>query len=165
MRIQYPAGSERKKLAAIMARILEAKSIYAGMPTAQYEVGDYILSREVILTGPDNRALVKALRQQGYRPTDETYDSDLEIAAEPEAEEASQPDRLAIEVPLADYPADAIDRLQKLVDSKATLLKMALSVDELPINIEQERISFPWFPCDGNAEAYTLWWKWQRSLP
>jgi len=76
-------------------------------------------------------------------------------SAVPEAAEADQSDRMSVDMILVDYPAEAIDRLRKLVDSKAPLLKMALGADELPIQVEGKLIRFPWFPCDGNAAAYT----------
>jgi len=41
------------------------------------------------------------------------------------------------------------------VDSKAALLKMALGADDLPIQVDGKLLRFPWFPCDGNAAAYT----------
>ena len=119
MTIQYQAGPERKQLVAAMTAILGIGSTYTGMPKAAYVVGDYTVSRESILTGPDNRELVQALREHGFAPMEKTYDSEPKAAAELEAEEAGQPDRLAIEVPLADLPAEAIDRLRRLVDSKA----------------------------------------------
>jgi len=98
MTIQYAAGPERKKLAAAAAAILCTKSTYAGMPSAAYVVGSYSISKKWALTGPDDRGLVAELREQGFEPVEESYDSD---DAEPEAE-ASQPqsDRLTIEVPI-----------------------------------------------------------------
>ena len=54
MTIQYPAGSERKKLAAAVAEQLGTKATYAGAPTMAYIAGEgYTLSREWLLTGPD----------------------------------------------------------------------------------------------------------------
>jgi hypothetical protein len=32
---------------------------------------------------------------------------------------------------------------------------MALGAGSTPVQVGQTKISFPWFPCDGNAEAYT----------
>ena len=154
MTIQYPAGPERKKLAAAAAKYLGASIRYAGMPSAAYILGLYTLSKDWLLTGPDDRTLVEALRQQGFVPTEEAYDDQPEAAAEPEAEEIEQTDRLTISVPRADFTADAIDRLHKLVASRRTLLEMALSAESTPVQVGETKIYFPWFPCDGNAESY-----------
>jgi len=154
MTIQYQAGPERKQLVAAMTAILGTGSTYTGMPKAAYIVGEYNVSRESTLTGPDNRELVQTLREHDFEPLEETYDSEPEVAAEPEAEETGQPDRLSIEMPLDGFDPAKLDNLRKLVDSKATLLKMTLGVDDLPVEIHEDRAAFPWFPCDGNATAY-----------
>ena len=155
MTIQYKAGPERKKLAAALADIIGAKANYDGAPSMAYIAGPYTLSREWALTGPDNCALVTALRELSFEPAEETYDSEPESIAEPETEEPGQPDRLTISVPRADLTADAIERFHKLVASRRTLLEMALGAGSTPVQVGQTKISFPWFPCDSNAETYT----------
>jgi len=96
---------------------------------------------------------VAALRQQGYEPTEVQYDTDIE--AEALAPEAQKPDRLTVEIPMEGFNPAKLENLSTLVASKEVLLKMALGVDDLPIQIHEDRIAFPWFPCDGNATAYT----------
>ena len=152
MRIKYPAETDRKKLVVAAAEYLGEKPVYAGAPTMNYILGAYTVACDRTLTGPDDRDLVAALREQGYEPVEETYDSESTVPGNAEAE---QPDRMSIDMILVDYPAEAIGRLRRLVDSKAPLLKMALGTDELPILVEGMQIKFPWFPCDGNAAAYT----------
>jgi len=66
MHVQYTAGPERKQLVTACAATLITKSTYAGMPSAAYIVGEYTITREGALTGPDNRDLAEALRQQGF---------------------------------------------------------------------------------------------------
>lgn len=51
----------------------------------------------------------------------------------------------------------AIDNLRKLVDSKATLIRKALAVEALPIEVNDDRVSFPWFsemPESEDTQAY-----------
>ena len=152
MRIKYHRETDRKKLVVAAAEQLGEKPVYVGAPMMSYIVGAYDVACDRTLTGPDDHDLVAALRQQGYEPMEETYDAE---PAAPEEVETEQPDRMSVDMILVDYPAEAIDRLRKLVDSKAALLKMALGADELPILVEGKLIKFPWFPCDGNAAAYT----------
>lgn len=51
----------------------------------------------------------------------------------------------------------AIENLQKLVDSKAGLIKKALGADSPPIEVTDEKIAFPWFTeADADSvKAYT----------
>src|SRR3712207_6530266 len=57
-------------------------------------------------------------------------------------------------------PLDKVDvgNLTNLLDAKGTLIKKALGIAELPIIIEEEVISFPWFdemPAAEECTAYT----------
>ena len=48
--------------------------------------------------------------------------------------------------------------LTKLLDAKGSLIKKAFGVNALPIEIQEDRVIFPWFPelPDGNeVKAYT----------
>ena len=149
MTIQYPAGSERKKLAAAVAEQLGTKASYAGAPTMAYIAGkDYTLSREWALTGPDDPGLVEILAAQGYVPTEAIYDSDT---VQPE-----QPDKLVIEVSIDENWTPAkMANLERLVASRETLLKKVLGADALPIEQTPGTLKFPWFALDDNAVVYS----------
>ena len=67
----------------------------------------------------------------------------------PQTEEVNE---LVIEMPKDGFTETAIDNLKKIVESKAELLKCSLQTDELPIEITEEKIAFPWFRIsDGKA--------------
>ena len=145
MRIQYQAGPERKKLAAAVAEQVGAKAVYAGAPTMAYIVGDYTVSRDGALIGPDDLGLVEALRQQGFEPTEEVYD-----------DAPGQPDRLTIEVSIdGSFTPAKMDNLEKLVASRAALLMKVLGADALPVEQTPGTVKFAWFPMDGNAMVYS----------
>lgn len=38
-----------------------------------------------------------------------------------------------------------IDNLKKLLEAKGSLIKKAFGIDELPVEIDGDKISFPWF--------------------
>lgn len=68
-------------------------------------------------------------------------------------------DRLTIEIPLDGFAPEKLDNLAKLVNAKASLLKAALGVDNLPIKQTADTLQFPWFRGEGaidgdHAEAY-----------
>ena len=67
-------------------------------------------------------------------------------------------DLLSIEIPAEDMTQAALANLEKLVASKAWILKKMVGTDSLPIERRDDRISFPWFKVDSSAsavEAYT----------
>lgn len=62
-------------------------------------------------------------------------------------------DRLTIEVPLNGFTPEKLDNLTKLVNAKATLLKVALGTDNLPIKQTANTLQFPWFKGEGTIDA------------
>ena len=159
MRIKYHKEADRKKLVVAAAEYLGERPIYAGAPTMNYIVGAYVVACDRTFTGPDDRSLVEALTQQGYEPVEEAYDSEpAGLVAEAEEVECpdcpERPERLVVEVPLDGFDHASLDRLHKLITCKAPLLKMALGIDPLPVQVLMDRIAFPWFPFDGNAAVY-----------
>ena len=70
----------------------------------------------------------------------------------------SEDDMLSVSIPRAKLTDDALSRLKIMVANKAELFKRALMTDDLPIEITDEKISFPWFKLtgiSGEAEAYS----------
>ena len=73
-------------------------------------------------------------------------------------DEFSEPDNLEIEMPTEDFTAGTFANLEKIVASKATLIKKAVGAGALPIERTETTIKFPWFKSKGDsgeAEAYT----------
>lgn len=87
----------------------------------------------------------------------ETDDASNATADSTESEETSadEPTELTISLPL--MPPDALDRLRKLVDGKASLIQKALNADQLTIHLDGDKISFPWWkhmPEQNETVAY-----------
>jgi hypothetical protein len=207
MKIDYRiTGDRRKSLARAVSSALNAPTQYLGMPSAAYQIGDFILSKTGELTGPDDRDLVMALRAaHGFESVGEEYDgakgaepdidphnpgrcadpsepptaemlkqaedwaekADAAPADEPDESNESDhltalsdapdaPDRLTIEVPLQGFTPEKLNNLTRMVAAKAPLLKLALGEEELPIQVGEKTIRFPWFQrTDGeHAQAY-----------
>ena len=68
-----------------------------------------------------------------------------------QASDVPEPDGLTIEMPLDGFTAEKLENLTKLVNAKASLLKVALGTDDLSIIVIDDKISFPWFK--GNIDA------------
>jgi hypothetical protein len=91
----------------------------------------------------------------GVRRTDPVGENGMRESDIPERDEIY---RLVIEMSLDGFNPEKLDNLVKMVNAKAPLLKTALGVDELPIQVGEETIKFPWFYGNLDAEhinAYT----------
>lgn len=95
------------------------------------------------------------------QPWEEREGSEEEILGEEVQEETSEPEEmgLTVSIPRKYFNDQALSNLKNLVESKQTLIKNALGITELPIEVGEEKVSFPWFeikPADENAvTAYT----------
>jgi hypothetical protein len=68
------------------------------------------------------------------------------------------PDILTIEMPLDGFTETALENLDRLIASKAALIKKAIGADSLPIERTETTLGFPWFrfgiePEEVNAYA------------
>jgi len=156
MKITYALEvMERKTLVKALALQTGLKPEYLGMPSAAYQIGNLHVAKDGTLTGPDDHDLIAALRDRhSFVPTSEEYDA---AVAAPEKPAAPEIDQIVIEMPLTDFTPEALDRLNAMVAAKEALIKKALGAEELPIQVLEDRIAFPWFSAttDGaHIDAY-----------
>ena len=143
MKINYNVtGNERKQLVKLISEITEVPSKYLGVPSCAYQVGPYHIGKDGELTfdnelDQDNiKTLMKKLQDAGFEA-----EVDEPAPAEDELEETG----LIIQIPKDSLSDEDLEKLAKLLDAKGNLIKKALNVDTLPIESDEERISFPWF--------------------
>jgi hypothetical protein len=161
-------GKERKALATAISEVLNSPARYNGTPSYSYSVGEYFVDREGTVTGTDNSELLAALADRGFFG-ETTFDSatdpdDYDGEAAPNGAEVTDIstntdggiDTITIEYPLEGFTPETLDNLNKLVQSKEVLIKQALSANELPIQVLDNRIAFPWFKYtdDAHLTAY-----------
>ena len=154
-------GPRRKELVNAIAEITECKAKYKGAPTFAYEVDYFTIDKEGTLCFDDRadtdeiERLFDTLNERGFAAEREETDSNEE---EPnEAENATEGEIAEFTVKV---PKDAleVENFRKLLLGKESLIKKALGVSELPVNIEDETVAFPWFGEVQNCEerhAYT----------
>lgn len=156
-------GAERKKLVTAVNEILGEPMNYMGAPTFAYIVGEYTIDRNGTLTGDGsissgtNDRLIKELNQRGFigEVADRGDSEERLVEAEPANTEI---DGLTIEMPREGFTDTAIDNLEKMVMSKAALIKKAIGADALPIEVTDDKVFFPWFHSRGDeaqVRAYT----------
>ena len=68
-----------------------------------------------------------------------------------------EPDKLVIQIPSKGFDSTSLENLLSLVNSKASLIKKAIRVENLPIGRDRALISFPWFPVDLSKDEITAY--------
>lgn len=174
MKIKYDVpGTQRKNLAKEIAKCLCIDVKYTGAPSFAYEIGVCRLDPDgsfMINAEPDNmfiEPLLAHLEDEGYKRVEERLqkaeNGNLEAEPKNDTDETatalhSKNVALTMAMPRESFTDDALQNLQKLIDAKGSLIKKALGIDNLPIEVDEEKISFPWFPdVQGgeSASAYT----------
>ena len=181
MKIIYSL-KERKPFVQALEEITGTKSVYKKPPTFAYEVGCLTITRDGDLEVDDHvdvgtmKQIVEALEKRGFAAKENPFrkmqaevseekenlvdDTSVENK-ETEADETQVKEDLGLTVsmPRKYFNDQALTNLKNLVESKQTLIKNALGIIELPIRVDEEKVSFPWFeikPADENAvTAYT----------
>lgn len=167
MRIEFHVtGAGRKALVTAMGEILEVRPKYLGMPTAAYEVDYFRIDRNGTVEF-DDRAdsveienLLEQLAGRGFagEGQEAATEAPKEMAENDTVGTDTAPQdenvRLTVAMPLG---SANIDNLKKLLEAKGSLIKKAFGIDGLPVEIDGDKISFPWFSetDSGTARACT----------
>ena len=151
-------GADRKRLVNAISEITGVPAKYLGAPSFAYQVDYFTIDRNGGVTF-DGRAdsetienLIDTLDSQGFK-------------AEPQAVEASEPaeptsagvDWLCISMPASLFTETTLQNLKDIIASKENLIRKALGVDELPVEVGDTKVSFPWFagmPTPEEVKAY-----------
>ena len=152
-------GEDRKQMVAIISREAGVQAVYTRMPECAYMID----SMKVTKTGEllwDDRTdadligkITAALAAAGFTAQAE----EAEETAGDSAEDAGI-EGLTISFPRADFTENALANLTALIASKQTLIKKALQADSLETEIDDEKVSFPWWsgmPTPEQITAYT----------
>lgn len=162
MRIEFNrTGAERKALVTAIAEILGTKPKYMGMPTTSYDFGGLIVDKNGALEFEDNvfpkdiHDLLYQLAERGFTVADSgEKESAEEVSEETDTEPQGESTALTVAVPLETV---AVENLTRLLEVKGQLIKKALGITELPIEVTEDSVSFPWFsicPDGETAKAY-----------
>ena len=127
-------GPDRKRLVQAIAMILESDAKYLGVPSCAYQVDNFTISKDGIISFDD---------QTKSNEAEQLIERLCEMGFEAEIEEST--DGLCIELPLKDVTDTAIENLRRMTESKAALIKKALGADRLDIELMDDTIRFPWF--------------------
>ena len=164
MEIRYKVtGAKRKELVKVIADATGARAEYKFMPTCNYEIDYFTVTKDGTLLFDDRadseevEQVLETIAAAGFEC--EAHDGEkLPTEEESKAIDTAPQNKtvgLMVEIPLDKV---AVGNLTKLLDAKGGLIKKALGVDTLPIEIQEDRVAFPWFPELPDADsvkAYT----------
>lgn len=151
-------GAERKRLVTALSTLIGVKAKYLGMPSMAYEVGDFTIDKNGNLELSDKVNSEEIERVAGHLAS-EGFIAEEEISATEGRQTAdSEEFGLTVSMPRSNFSEGALENLQALVEAKGELIRHALDVEELPIEISEDEVSFHWFeelPTPEEIKAYT----------
>ena len=133
-------GAERKRLVQIISDWLGVPAKYCGAPTFNYEVDYFTIDRNGSLSFDDraDSEVIERLLQHIY---DEGFDID-----QSHTDDEEEPCAVCISMPRSLFTDSNLENLKALIAAKGSLIKKALGVSGLPLEITDTKVSFPWFP-------------------
>lgn len=164
-------GAERKRLVQAISAHTGVNAKYLGAPSFAYQVDYFTIDRSGVVFFDDQadseeiRSLVESLAHEGFVAQNSSLgreDEEVPIGT-PESEPApnnapQEGNTLTIQMPAASFTAESLNNLHNLIAAKGRLIRKALGVDRLPVQVETDSVSFPWFNGEATAEevkAYT----------
>ena len=160
----YYNTQDRKPLVKAISEFTGADAVYMRTPTYAYQIDYFTVTREGNLEFDDRadskeiEGLLEFLAERGFiaenADTKPPETDTEEIPAAADSAEPGEPVGLTVEVPL---DGSAVENLTKLLEAKGRLIRRALAVDSLSIEVTGSTVKFPWFADCGTDEckAYT----------
>lgn len=176
----------RKELVGDISEILGEKAEYMKMPTCAYQIGNYTLAKDSLLTwsadtaDSDTELLLQKLKEKGWNmiftiSTDseeepelldrESEFTELDVDSETTEESNNAPlpesetatTDFCIELPTDALTDTAVMNLNRIIESKGNLMMKAIGAENLTYEITPEKIRFPWFHFSGSPEEATAY--------
>jgi len=138
------SGINRKELVLTISELVGKPAIYKGAPTFSYDIGGISIDKSgtlffsVTVDSDLVSKVITGLSERGF-----------------EFDESEMMNKLCIAMPLEGFTEESLTNLEKLIASKATLIKKAIGAGSLPIERTETKLSFPWFklPATGDEVA------------
>ena len=145
-------GSERKRLVQCISQWLGFEPTYLGAPSFAYQVDYLTIEKSGSLTFDDatDSEVIERLIQH-------IYDEGFEIDQSHTQDDA--PTQVCISLPRSRFTDSSLENLRAILTAKGGLIQKALCVRSLPIEVTEEKVSFPWFseiPTSEELSAYEM---------
>ena len=163
----YYNTQDRKPLVKAISEFMGADAVYMRTPTYAYRIDYFTVTREGNLEFDDRadskeiEGLLEFLAERGFiaevadtSTTEQPETASEEVSAATDSAEHGESVGLTEEVPLE---STAVGNLTKLLDAKGSLIRKALAVEDIRIEVTASAVKFPWFADCGADEckAYT----------
>ena len=134
-------GTERKRLVQTVSDWLGVPAKYCGAPTFNYEVDFFTIDRNGSLSF-DDRADSEVIE----RLLQHIYDEGFAIDQSHSDDDEDEPCAVCVSMPKSLFTDNNLENLKALIAAKGSIIKKALGVDDLPLEVTDMKVSFPWFP-------------------
>ena len=159
----YYNTQDRKPLVKAISEFTGADAFYMRTPTYAYQIDYFTVTREGNLEFDDRadseeiEGLIEFLAERGFIAEvadTEPVETANEVPAAADSAEHGESVGLTVEVTL---DGSAVENLTKLLEAKGIIIRRALAVESLPIEVTDSTVKFPWFANCGADEckAYT----------
>lgn len=161
MTIYYNA-TDRKPLVKAISEFTRAKPVYLKTPTYAYQIDYFTVTREGNLEFDDMadseeiEKLIEALAQQGFIAEFNAQQEPVIDSEEPLEDSAAPEDEITgicISMPRSIFTDANLENLKGIIAAKRSLICKALGTDDLPLEITDTKVSFPWFPGQPDADS------------
>ena len=158
-------GEDRKAMVKAIEDELGVKATYLGVPSCAYQIGSFKVGKlgelefaDGEMTEEVSKVIDACIRATGVTPEGLPDNESAQEEAENTQEEAPT---LTISVPMDKVK---VGNLTALVDAKAGLIRTALGVQDLRIDVGAEKVSFPWFCGDLDADTIQAYTQFVEAL-
>ena len=176
MEVKYNVcGPRRKEMVQAVSEALGGWSKqYLGVPSCSYQVGDFEITRDGTLVFADRtdagmvEQVLEALAQAGFECEEAGKPAEPEMPGEAEqpdettaagngteAEDRSDAatlDGLTVSLPKESFTEAALDNLDRLLESKGSLIRKAFGIEEAVYTLTDDRLTFAWLTGDITPE-------------
>lgn len=146
-------GAERKCLVQSISKWLGCQAKYCGTPTFNYEIGCFTVDKSGNLSF-DNSIDNKIIEGLLKHICDEGFDINQ---SHPEEDAEDDFCGICISMPRSLFTDCNLENLKALITYNGSLIKKALDLDDLPLEITATEVYFPWFsttPSPEELKAY-----------
>ena len=146
-------GESRKMMVRAIEEATGQKAKYLGVPSCAYRIGDYTVGKNGELEYADSlsteetAAVIDAsVTATGLSPAEwaETEEKAESKEVSETAEETPQSENVGLTI---GFPLEKlmVGNLTKILEAKGSLIKKALNLDALPIEVTEDKVNFPWW--------------------
>lgn len=137
-------GAKRKELVQLISNFTGCDIKYKGAPSFAYEVDYFTIDRNGTISFDD-----KANDEVIERLMEMLYDNGFETESLPEPGGVTG---IAIQMPMSGFTESSLQNLFDIIEAKGSLIKKAFDIDDLPVNLMDNRLDFPWFSSKASPE-------------